>query len=105
MAGLHRARIAVGLAAAVVGMLVCQASAAEPEKARPSELAAKAVREAQQREIYGLADEREALLTAAAALAPDYAPLRWQQGHIRGLRGWMPAEEMLQTPRLAERLA
>ena len=68
--------------------------------------AADAVREALQREIYGLDADRGELLAAAAAQSPQFAPALWHQGYIRdGKLGWKKYEEVLQSPKAAQQLA
>jgi hypothetical protein len=75
-------------------------------KAAKSAAAEGAVREALQREIYGLEADRRDLLAAAAASEPELAAARWHQGFVRdGKHGWRYHEAILQSPKLAERLA
>ena len=58
--------------------------------------AAEQVQEALQREIYGLESDRQALLTAATAKAPNFAPAMWQLGYMRDQRNrWVKAEDYL----------
>src|SRR5512134_463164 len=65
-----------------------------------------AVREALQREIYGLEDDRQQLLTTAARRAPNYAPARWHQGFVSdGKQGWIGHAEFLSTANRAARIA
>ncbi|WP_425614687.1 polymorphic toxin-type HINT domain-containing protein [Anatilimnocola sp. NA78] len=55
-------------------------------------VADKAVREALQREVYGLDGDRRTLLSAAEAANPDFAPARWHQGYVRSSTGeWTKA--------------
>jgi hypothetical protein len=68
--------------------------------------AADAVREALQREIYGLESDREALLAKAAEQSPQFGPALWHQGYVRdGKLGWRKYEEVLQSPKLSQQLA
>ena len=46
-----------------------------------------ALREALQREIYGLFEDRETLLKAAVDAAPDHSAARWHLGYVRGTNG------------------
>jgi hypothetical protein len=88
-------------------MAACPRSlpAAEPEAIKHPEAAA-AVREALQREIYGLARLRRELLDEAVTAAPQYAPARWQLGYVKDAkRGWLKHEEFLKTPKAAQELA
>lgn len=60
----------------------------------PLQQADEVVREALQREVYGLDDDREQLLTSALNVAPDHAAARWHQGYIRGTNGnWIVGGE------------
>ena len=78
---------------------------AEPG-ARKVDPAADAVREALQREIYGLETERSTLLAAAAAEAPQFGPAFWHRGYVRdGKHGWQKHEQILQSPKLTHQLA
>ena len=68
--------------------------------------AADAVREALQREIYGLETDRSSLLAAAAAEAPQFGPAFWHRGYVRdGKHGWQKHEQILQSPKLTQQLA
>jgi hypothetical protein len=100
-----RSPVGVGLVLFVVGIGTVMPARGEPAKAGP-ELVAATLKEALQREVYGLDRERNTILASLAVEAPDYAPLRWQQGYIRdGKRGWIQADKFLQATKLAERLA
>ncbi|HAY80201.1 MAG TPA: hypothetical protein DCY79_10390 [Planctomycetaceae bacterium] len=48
------------------------------------------VQEALHRSVYGLDDERDALLQQAIAMDPDYAPARWHLGYVRAGKQWVP---------------
>lgn len=64
------------------------------------------VAEAMQREMYGLADEREELLQAASRLAPELPSARWQQGMLRNQRNqWQSVDDMIADPLWQNRLA
>lgn len=53
-----------------------------------------AVREALQRELYGLDEDREELLSTALSAAPDHAAARWHQGYVRSASGeWIKADD------------
>ena len=55
------------------------------------------VQEALQREIYGLSQERQQLLEAAAKSSPNFAPARWHQGLVLDARNrWIPIEGFIQ---------
>lgn len=61
-----------------------------------------AVREALQREVYGLDDDREQLLSAAINSAPEHAAARWHQGYVRGANGeWVKADDQSNKKRQA----
>jgi hypothetical protein len=63
------------------------------------------VREALQREIYGLESDRAQLLTAAASQAPQFGPALWHQGYVRdGKQGWRKYDELMQSPKLSQQL-
>ena len=51
------------------------------------------VQEALHRSVYGLDDERDALLKQAVSLDPDYAPARWHLGYVRAGDQWVPNAE------------
>jgi hypothetical protein len=66
------------------------------------EQATEAVREALQREAYGLTEDREQLLSAASLAAPDNPAVRWQLGFVRSSTGeWIKAEERANKKKLA----
>lgn len=93
------------LAVLVMGMNSSSWSA-EPRQGHAEATAADAVREALQREIYGLETDRRELLSAAASAAPAFPPAQWHQGHVRdGMHGWRKHEDILQSPKLASLLA
>lgn len=78
---------------------------AEPTGKRVDPAAA-AVREALQREIYGLDTDRRELLTTAAEQSPQFGPAFWHQGYIRdGKFGWQKYEDLMQSPKLSQQLA
>jgi hypothetical protein len=53
-----------------------------------------AVREALQREVYGLEGDRQRLLDAATSAAPDHELARWHQGYVRDAAGnWSKAAD------------
>jgi hypothetical protein len=96
---LEPARLATRLLAGCMGIVVAIAAGvtrAEPVRAnRPA--AEEAVGEALQREIYGLADERQRLLHIAAEQAPQYPPAQWHRGMVKGPRkNWLSVEDFIQ---------
>ncbi|HZL90336.1 MAG TPA: polymorphic toxin-type HINT domain-containing protein [Pirellulaceae bacterium] len=95
---LARAKVAIGFAPVFAIVVFISASAVWAETKRESRLAAAAdVKEALQREIYGLTAERESLLLAAAKRAPTYAPARWHLGHVQDARKrWMSADDFIE---------
>ncbi|WP_254508673.1 polymorphic toxin-type HINT domain-containing protein [Anatilimnocola floriformis] len=61
---------------------------------KASAIANDAVREALQREVYGLDVDREQLLSAALEQAPDNAAARWQHGYVRSTTGeWVKLDD------------
>ncbi|HEX5103971.1 MAG TPA: polymorphic toxin-type HINT domain-containing protein [Pirellulaceae bacterium] len=87
-----------------MGLALPAALRADPV-ARLSTPAADAVREALQREIYGLETDRRELLAAAAEQAPQYGPARWHLGFVQdGKHGWLQHEAVLQSPKLFQEL-
>ena len=93
----EHARVAASLAAAVGIAVALAASTVQAEQQRQNRLAAaEEVQEALQREIYGLAAERESLLLAAAKRAPAYAPAKWHLGHVQDTRHrWISADDFI----------
>lgn len=92
--------VAAGLArpAFVTGAERTEAAA----KADSAAEATLAVREALQREVYGLARDRERLLSAASLAAPDIPAVRWQLGYIRSSTGeWNKADDRADKKQLA----
>lgn len=68
-----------------------------------SKQADEAVREALQREVYGLDDDRQQLLSSALQTAPDNASARWHQGYVRGANGeWTKAGDQANKKRQAQ---
>lgn len=66
-------------------------------QAEKRRLAEQQVQEALQREIYGLEEDRQALLSDATRNVPGFAPAMWQLGYLRDQRNrWVKAEEYLQ---------
>lgn len=64
--------------------------------------AADAVREALQREAYGLDTDRAQLLASALKTDPDNAAARWHQGYIKSATGeWVPADHHCDKKQLA----
>jgi hypothetical protein len=91
------------LAALAVCLVRSASFAAEPsERASPQRLLLAGL----QAEAAGDADARLALLRDAAAIAPDYAPARWQLGHVQVDNQWLPIEaaqrKAAADPRLIE---
>jgi hypothetical protein len=101
--GLCRVAALIGLLA--LSLVLIRRTAAEPVQ-RPLDAAADAVREALQREIYGLAADRSELLASAALHAPQYAPAMWHRGYLHDAkRGWLKPEDYLQSTKIAASLA
>ncbi len=66
------------------------------------EQATETIREALQREAYGLTEDREQLLSAASLAAPDNPAVRWQLGFVRSSTGeWIKAEDRANKKKLA----
>lgn len=75
---------------------------ARAEAKDSAERATEAVREALQREVYGLTEDRQQLLTAASLAAPDNPAVRWQLGYVRSSTGeWIKAEATRSQKQLA----
>ncbi len=96
---LAHVRVAAIFAAAGLGIVViggAGVSRAEPQ--RNDRLAAEeAVQEALQREIYGLAGERDSLLRAAAERSPQYAPALWHLGKVKDSRNrWITSDQFIE---------
>lgn len=92
----------VVLGAAVLSAADKTESAGSIQK-KADQAATDAVREALQREVYGLTDDREELLTAAAAAAPDNPAVRWRQGYVRSAGGtWTKADDRPSKKRQAQ---
>jgi hypothetical protein len=92
-------KVAASFAAAALGITIALAAGvSQAETQRENRLAAAAeVQEALQREIYGLAAERESLLLAAARRAPQYAPALWHLGHVKDARNhWLSADDFIE---------
>ncbi len=73
-------------------------------KAEKQKAAASLVREALQREIYGMDGQREKLLERAAKENPNFGPAMWHRGYVRHHGEWVKADETEQfnrDPRLA----
>jgi hypothetical protein len=76
--------------------------AANPDSAKPSRQAVASaealLEEALACEIYGLDEEREALLSRAEALAPELPAVKWQRGMLLVDGKWAPAEQVAVAP-------
>jgi hypothetical protein len=91
------ARAAALVAAAGLGIVLLWPAASRGEPLSGNAAAKEAVQEALQREIYGLAAERENLLRAAVKQSPNYAPALWQLGQIKDARhGWMASDDFIE---------
>lgn len=67
------------------------------------QVADNAVREALQREMYGLDGDRQQLLKTATSVSPNHELARWSQGYVRGVSGeWVKADD---SPKDAKRQA
>lgn len=76
--------------------------AAESASAAGNRQADEAVREALQREVYGLDIDRANLLSAALKSAPENAAARWHQGYVRSSTGdWVKADDRSNAQRQA----
>jgi len=76
------------------------AKAADTAGSDARQVADEAVREALQREVYGLDGDRRTLLSAASAASPEFAPARWHQGYVRSSTGeWVKAGDRLDVRR------
>lgn len=90
------ARILIAASLGLIAATAAGIAQAEPPRAG-REGAEDAVSEALMREIYGLSDERDQLLNAAAAQAPQFAPAQWQRGMVKGWRkNWVSVDEFIQ---------
>jgi hypothetical protein len=92
------ARIAAIFAAAGLGILLTSGAGVRAEPQRANRAAAEdAVREALQREIYGLVEERDSLLKSAVDQLPQYAPALWHLGHVKDNRNrWITSGEFIE---------
>lgn len=89
----------------IVTILLPGLSAVGGDRA-PADPAVSAVREALQREIYGLDADRQELLAAAAQQAPQHAPAWWHQGYVQdGKQGWIRHADFLDAANRSDRLA
>ena len=52
------------------------------------------VQEALHREVYGLNQDREKLLSEAMEAVPDFAPARWHQGDVKFGKKWISADDV-----------
>lgn len=69
-------------------------------------LAIEAVREALQREVYGLTDDRERLLAEATAHDPELDAAHWHRGQVLDAQGrWVDHEQITGSAGLGEKLA
>ena len=91
--------LTLGLVCLLVGAVASNLFAAE--KVAGSSQAEEAVREALQREVYGLNQDRERLLSAALTVDPDHAKARWQAGYVRSRGGWAKVGKEFDTKRQA----
>jgi hypothetical protein len=93
----HRAPLALA------GCLALLLAALAAPQGRCTETAEELVREALHREIYGAAQERNALLAKAAELSPAFAPAMWHRGYVNVAGKWIEAARPLPAARqLAE---
>jgi hypothetical protein len=77
------------------------ARGADTADAKVAQQAEDVVREALQREVYGLDHDRQELLSTAGNTAPDFAPARWHQGYVRSATGeWIKATDAVDKRRL-----
>ena len=92
-------------AAAVSVLLVCGEVARSETLGQKQQAAAEAVREALQREVYGLDEDRCKLLDEAAEKVTDFAPAMWHRGFIRDANNrWIEHTSLIQQPQLSAKL-
>ena len=104
MSRLAAARLSVLGVGLAMTVLPLASFASEKKEKGPSPVAS--VREALQREIYGDAEDRQKLLSAASAEMPEYPPARWHQGYLKdGRRGWLKHNDVLIGSKAQARLA
>lgn len=85
--------VAAGLGVVLVWGAVSRAETQHADRAAAEE----AVQEALQREIYGLASQRESLLHAAIDRSPQYAPALWHLGHVKDARNrWITSGDFIE---------
>ena len=92
------ARLASQIGTAAAAFLAMATLPVYGEPLRPGQKGAQeAVTEALQRDIYGLAAERDRLLAAAARQSPRYAPAHWHRGMVEDWRhDWVTVDEYIQ---------
>jgi len=69
-------------------------AATKGEKQREAD---RLIREALNREIYGLDSQRQQLLTRALELVPNHAAARWHTGHVQVGNQWFKVDEFRET--------
>ncbi|NIP87408.1 MAG: hypothetical protein GTO03_18390 [Planctomycetales bacterium] len=91
------ARNILSLSISLVSLLACTLLSTDLSAAKRGAShgeAQQSVTEALQREIYGLDQERSALLTRALQQAPDYKPARWHQGYVEIDSQWVRVDDV-----------
>lgn len=93
-------------AGAALSLVTAGATAAEKSLGQKQRAAADAVREALQREVYGLDEDRRQLLDEAAQQVTDFAPAMWHRGYVRdGFNRWVEYASLIQQPKVSVKLA
>ncbi len=87
----HRTFVLAFLVMVASSTALLAATKAERQKAAEA-----LVKEALQREVYGMTAERKQLLEQASKTAPDYAPAMWHRGYVRHKNEWIKAEDFAQ---------
>ena len=84
------------LSAAVATLLLSTQHLNAASKAEKQQAAEELVKEALNREVYGLDKERDELLKRAAEQVPGFAPAMWHQGFVRHKNERIPSNELPQ---------
>jgi len=93
--------------AVIVVLLACRGWATEPKPDATGQetAAARLVRMAQESEVAGRDDQREALLRQAMVESPDDAAAHWQLGHVQMDKKWQSPADVEQAAKQDKRLA
>jgi hypothetical protein len=96
----------LALVAGTTGGSLCAAELSPGEtNASVARSAEALVEEALTREIYGLTEDRDALLEKAEALAPESPAIKWHRGMVFADGKWTPAEEVAADAAASEAIA